>query len=240
MKAKLPAAFEGQVYLREVELFQDLSPGELKQLETMMPIKKVDAGTVFYCPTQPAEVLFLVKKGRVSLYHLSAEGTPFTTATLEEGTFFGEMALLGQSLYGSYAEAVTPCLLCIMSRADVKMGLLNDLRIAGRLVEMMGRRLLETEQRLADFALKNAASRVAALLLQLSQSQLVREGRADVPVIGSVEVACTHEELARGVGAYRETITKILNEWRGQRWVELHRGRIVLLDRERLRQLSAN
>ena len=238
MKSKPQATFEGQIYLREVELFQDLSLDELKMMEKMMPVKKVEAGNVFYCPTQPAEVLFLVKKGRVSLYHLSAEGTAFTTATVEAGTFFGEMALVGQSLYGSYAEAVTPCLLCIMSREDVKMALLNDLRISSRLVETLGRRLIETEQRLADFALKSVAARVAALLLQLAQSQLVREQRTDVPVVGSVEVTCTHEELAQGVGAYRETVTKILNEWRSEKILELHRGRIVLLNLKTLHKLS--
>ena len=239
MKSKPQATFEGQIYLREVELFQDLSPEELKMMEQMMPIKKVEAGNVFYCPTQPAEVLFLVKKGRVNLYHLSAEGTAFTTATVGEGSFFGEMAFLGQSLYGSYAEAVTPCLLCIMTRQDVKMTLLNDLRISSRVVETLGRRLIETEQRLADLALKSVAARVAALLLQLAQSQLVREQRADLPVVGSVEVACTHEELAQGVGAYRETVTKILNAWRGQGLVELGRGRVVLLETEKLRHLCA-
>ncbi len=49
----------------------------------------------------------------------------------------------------------------------------------------------------------------------------------------------THEELAQGVGAYRETVTKILNERRGQGLVELGRGRAVLLETEKLRHLCA-
>lgn len=239
MKSKPQATFEGQIYLREVELFQDLSPEELKVMEKMMPVKKVEAGNVFYCPTQPAEVLFLVKKGRVNLYHLSAEGTAFTTATVEAGTFFGEMTLVGQSIYGSYAEAVTPCLLCIMSREDVKMGLLGDLRISSRLVETLGRRLIETEQRLADFALKSVAARVATLLLQMARSPQAREQRKALFATKTIEISCTHEELAQGVGAYRETVTKILNEWRGQKLVDLHRGRILLLNLDGLYQKTA-
>ncbi len=53
-------------------------------------------------------------------------------------------------------------------------------------------------------------------------------------------MACTHEELAQGVGAYRETVTRILNEWRGQGLVELGRGRVVLLEIEKLRGLCAD
>lgn len=239
MKAKPQAALDGQLYLHQVELFQDLSPAELKELDKRLPPKKIAAGTVIYTPQQPAEVLFLLKQGRFRLYHLSAEGRQFTTAIVGEGTFFGEMTLLGQSLYGSYAEAVTDCLLCIMRRQEVRM-LLEDPRIAYRVIEMMGRRLLDTEQRLSDFALKSVAARLAALLLQLARSELAREGRADVPVVGSVEVACTHEELAHSVGAYRETVTKVLNEWRGQGLVELQRGRVVLLESAKLRRFCAD
>ena len=238
MKSKTQVAFEGQIYLRQVELFQDLSPEELSMMEKMMPVKKVEAGNVFYCPTQPAQVLFLVKKGRVNLYHLSSEGTAFTTAIIEEGTFFGEMALLGQSLYGSYAEAVTPCLLCIMSRKDVKMALLSDLRIASRLVEMLGRRLLETEQRLADIALKSVAARLATLLLHMARPPQALEQRKGFFSGKTVEITCTHEELAQSIGVYRETVTKILNEWSRKKLVELHRGRIVLMNLEGLGNLT--
>lgn len=193
----------------------------------MTSMKKVAAGTVFYTPQQLSEVVFLVKQGRVRLYQISEDGKPFTTAMVEAGTFFGEMTLLGQSLYGSFAEAATPCLLCVMSRDDVKRTLLGDARIAARIVETLGRRLLETEKRLSDLALKSVAARVATMLLQ-------RAGSAE-----TVEITCTHEELAHDVGACRETVTKILNEWRGQKLVELHRGRVGLLDRKRLHDLSA-
>lgn len=239
-EASVKSEFAAHIYLRQVELFQDLSAREIEALEKMMPVKRMAAGTVFYAPQQSAESLFLIKQGRVRLYHLSPEGKAFTTATVEEGVFFGEMALLGQSLYGSFAEAATPCLLCVMSRRDVQAGLLSDVRIAGRLVEMLGKNLLETQHRLADLALKNVASRVAALLLQLAHSQLAREGRNGAPLVGSVEVACTHEELGQGVGACRETVTKLLNEWRAQELVELQRGRIVLRDVPRLTRLGAD
>ena len=240
MNSKPQVVLESQIYLRQVELFQDLSPDELGQMEKMMPVKKIEAGHVLYCPTQPAEVLFLVKQGRVNLYHLSSEGTAFTTAIIEKGVFFGEMALIGQSLYGSYAEAVTPCLLCIMSREDVRMALLSDLRIAGRLVETLGRRLLDTQQRLADIALKSVAARLATLLVQMARSPQAREQRKGLLSGKTVEISCTHETLAQSVGVYRETVTKILNEWSRNNLVELHRGRIVLLNLESLGNLAVD
>ncbi len=240
MKTSFQDVTDGLTYLHQIEILQDLSPAELQAMDEMTTMKKVAAGTVFYTPQQLSEVVFLVKEGRVRLYQLSDEGKQFNVAQVEAGTFFGEMTLLGQSLCGCFAEAATPCVLCIMSREDVKRALLGDVRIAARIVEALGRRLHETEKRLADFALKSVAARLATLLVQMAYSPQAHEEHKGFFAAKAIEIACTHEELAHSVGAYRETVTKILNQWREQKLLELHRGRLVLLDITGLRNLSAD
>lgn len=237
---KLKSSLDSQIYLREVEIFQDLTAAEVDALGERMPIEVVTAGSIFYSPEEPIEVLFLLKKGRVRLYHLSTEGKAFTTAILEPGTFFGEMALLGQVLYSSYAEAITPCMLCLMNRDDAKTLLLDDVRISFRIVEMLSKRLMETEHRLVDLALKRLSARVATQLLQLAHKQVDHAQRAGLPIIEPIAISCTHEELAQMVGAHRETTTRTLNELRGQNLIELHRGRIVLLNLDGLRHIETD
>jgi CRP-like cAMP-binding protein len=214
-----------QQYLHTIDIFRDLSHDEIEQLGKRAPMRRVPAGTLFYSPEQPTEVLFILKEGRVRLYHLSPGGRELTLAVLEEGTIFGEMSLLGQQLQSSFAQALSPCLLCLMSREDVKTLLLDDPRIAYRLLETIGQRLLATEHRLSDIAFRHAPERVAAQLLAMPRQSHNWLGRKTVP-----EVRCTHEELASLVGVYRETVTKILNDFRQQQLIELKRGRIVLRD----------
>jgi CRP/FNR family transcriptional regulator, cyclic AMP receptor protein len=220
-------------YLKDVDIFRDLSAEEIDALGRRAPMREVPAGTIFYAPDDASEVLFILKMGRVRLYHLSPDGKALTTAILESGTIFGEMALLGQGLAGSFAEAMTPCVLCLMSRADVTTLLLGDPRIALRIAEILGRRLIDAERRLSDFAFKNLPERLAALLLRL-----VHESRPRLWGSGYPEVRYTHEQLAEMVGTYRETATKILNEFRAAGWVDLRRGRIVILDRAGLESLA--
>lgn len=218
-----------EAYLRNVDIFQDLTAEEISELQRKVHFNEVAAGTVFYESHQSCEVLFFIKKGRVRLYHLSAEGKTFTTAILEAGTFFGEMTLLGQRLYGSCAEAATPCVISTISRKDVENFMSADCRIAFRVVEALGKRLFEVEQRLADLALKDIPSRLISLLLRLAQ-----------PTNGdAAQVFLTHEELAQMLGTRRETVTRILNEQSGYGSIALHRGRITLLDVERLSKMSA-
>lgn len=212
-------------YLHSVDIFQDLSPAEIEKLGKQAPMKRVPAGTLFYTSEQATEVLFILKEGRVRLYHLEPDGRMLTLAILEEGTIFGEMTMLGQKLQSNFAEALTPCLLCLMSREDVKSALLSDPRIAFRLMETIGQRLVFTEQRLSDMAFKHAPERIATQLIQLAQQRRGWLGRKPHP-----EVRCTHEELAHLVGVHRETVTKVLNEFRQKELIELGRGRVVLLD----------
>jgi CRP-like cAMP-binding protein len=235
MSDKQPEGLPNKVsYLRDVDILRDLDRTEVEEMGKRAPMQRVAAGTVFYSPEQAAEVLFMLKEGQVRLYQLSADGKVLTTAVLEAGTFFGEMALLGQQLHQSYAEALSPCLICLMSREDVKSMLLGDPRIAARIAETLGQRLISAERRLSDFAFKNLPQRLAGLLLQLARppkGRLFRPG-------GPPEVRFTHEALAEMAGTYRETATKILGEFRTQGLIDLKRGRVVILDAAGLRALS--
>jgi CRP/FNR family cyclic AMP-dependent transcriptional regulator len=48
----------------------------------------------------------------------------------------------------------------------------------------------------------------------------------------------SHQDLANMAGTSRETITRILDEWRLAKLIELERMRIVLLDRTPLRAIA--
>jgi CRP/FNR family cyclic AMP-dependent transcriptional regulator len=145
------------------------------------------------------------------------------------------MELLAQGMYESYAEALTPCVLCLMSRENVKTLLLGEPRIALRITEILSQRLIESERRMSDFVFKNLSQRVAVLLLRHTQqpdAQLASEG--------GHELHYTHDQIAGMVGTNRETVTKILNEFRAAGWIGLRRGKVVLFDLQALRKLSGN
>ena len=220
--------------LQEVDIFQDLSAAEIQALGEKAPMREIASGAQIYAPDQPTEVLFILKAGRVRLYHLSPDGKALTTKILESGTIFGEMALMGQDLYGSYAEALTACTLCLMSRHDVQTLLLSDPRIAARIAEFLGRRLIDAERRMSDFAFKRVPERLASLLLEHAKDR-----RSWLARSAQLEVRYTHGELAEMTGTYRETVTKILNEFQQANLIQLHRGRIVVLDPLTLQSISS-
>ncbi len=87
----------------------------------------------------------------------------------------------------------------------------------------MSRRLAESEARLEDLAYRSVPARLASVLLRLGQDGVV-EG-------------ITHEELGDMVGAYRETVTKTLNEFQAAGYLKLSRRKVQILDRDGLSAL---
>ena len=211
--------------ISEVDIFRDLSPAEMDAIAAAAPMKTYHAGELLYSPHNPVETLFILKRGRVRVFRVSADGRALTTAIITPGTIFGEMVLLGQRMYDNFAEALDETVVCVMSSADVHRFLLSDPRIAARIAEILGKRLVEMERRLSDSVFKSVPQRVASTLITLA-GQSRRRG---LPSRGPV-VALTHEQVAALAGTSRETATKVLGDFADRGLIRLARGRITLVD----------
>ena len=220
-----PAAFK-QEFLRKIDIFRDLNHEEIEQIDRQTRMTTVLRGHVIYRQEDSAEGLFLLKRGRVRLSRLSPSGKRLELAVLEPGTFFGELSMLGVSMRNASAEAVDDSLLCVMSEADIERLVLSKPQVGLRMIEILGRRLAAAEARLEDFAYRSASSRIATALLRMSND-------------GAIE-GVSHQDLADAVGAYRETVTKILDEFEAAGLVALGRRRLTVLDAEALKRRCAS
>jgi len=210
-------------YLLTMDIFRDLPPEHVEMIEQATVMRTIPKGQMIYSQEDRAEALFLLKRGQISIYRLTPSGKRLELATIGPKAFFGEMPLLGESLRHAYAEATEESLLCVMSRADVERLIREQPQVALRMIEVLGRRLADREARLEELAYRSAPARIAAVLLRLTG------GRA------GTEVAVTHQEIGDMIGALRETVTKILDEFQSDGLVELRRGHVLLRDPERLR-----
>ncbi len=204
--------------LSMVDIFRDLSQEEIQEVNSMVSMITLKKGRILYRPEEEAEVLFLLKKGKIQVYSLTAEGKRLIIETISPGTFFGEMPLTAQSMHQTFAETTEDSLVCVLSRGDLERLLQSKPRVAVRLVEVLSRRLEETRVKLEEATFRNAAARVCRTLLRLAQGTAVLSG-------------LTHQELADSTGLYRETVTNVLNRLQVQGLVELGKKKIVILNR---------
>src|SRR6266849_5221037 len=139
-----------------MDIFCDLEPAAMAAFERQTEMRTCRKGQILYSQEDRAEVLFLLKRGRVQLYRLTPSGKRLDLAVIEPGAFFGEMPLVGESLRHTFAEAVEDSLICVMSRADI---------------EGLMRRLALCEARLEEMAYRSVPARIAAVLVRLRQGR---------------------------------------------------------------------
>jgi len=201
-----------------MDIFCDLEPATMAAFERQTEMRTCRKGQILYSQEDRAEVLFLLKRGRVQLYRLTPSGKRLDLAVIEPGAFFGEMPLVGESLRHTFAEAAEDALICVMSRSDIERLMRERSEVALRMIEVLSRRLALCEARLEEMAYRSVPARIAAVLLRLSQGQ---SGEA---------VLITHQELGDMIGALRESVTKVLDEFQRAELVELSRGRVIVRD----------
>lgn len=215
-------------YLREIDIFCDLTAEDMTWLEQTTAMFTCPKGQVIYAPGETGEVLFLLKRGRVQIYRLSADGKKLVIATLGAGTFFGEMDFVGQGMYESFAEALEPSVICALSRPDLVRLIQAKPMVAVRLLHVVGQQLVETQGALEELAFKPVPARLAALLLRLRRSH------------GDVIEGISHQELADMAGTLRETATETLDEFKAAGWIETGRRRLVIRDIAALQAIAEN
>jgi len=189
--------------------------------ESMM-IRSFAAGETVCEADDMARSLFLVASGRVQLFRTTRDGRRFVVATLGQGSMFGEDSLLGGQGPDTSAVALERCTVWIMPSKQALEISSTDAMFGFGLMQAMGQRVLEAENRLEQMAYSTIASRLAALLLELSD---------DSP---QPMVHATHQELADMLGTWRETISKTLQDFRRRGLVASGRRLLTLLDVEGL------
>ncbi len=216
-------------YLSQIHIFRDLSHTELQEMDRQTTMASCAAGKIFYMPEDAGEVLFLLKKGRVQLYRMSPNGKKIVVATLGPGAIFGEMSIVGQGMHNTFAEAITECMLCVMSRSDVDRLIRVKPDVAFRFVQALGERVTHLESRLEDIAFKSIPSRLAGLILDLAAETDTKTVRG-----------YTHQDFAEMLGTYRETTTQTLNEFKTKGLIEIGRKRITIRDQSGLQTLATD
>jgi len=220
----LPEAPDKLALLSAVDIFQDLSEEQIAALIERSPMRTARKGTMIYGADGP-EVLFLLKSGRAELFRLSPDGKKLTLAIVEQGTFLGEMSLIGLELEGTYAMATEDSVICALSHHDVESLILQHPTVGLRIIQTLARRLQETRNSLQEMIFNDVTGRVASLLLNLADHH-------------TNEIkGYSHQDLAAMVGCLRESFTTVLDRLKRSNAVATGRKRIQITDRAQLERI---
>jgi len=102
--------------LKKVPVFEGLNKRELTAIQNILHRREYSAGEVVFNQGVQASGMYIVADGTVEIVY---EPTGQQLAELTEGEFFGELALLGDSIRSAKAVAKTACTLFGFFEADL-------------------------------------------------------------------------------------------------------------------------
>lgn len=195
-----------------------------KAIGESLLVRSFRAGDTVCTGDEISKSVFLVASGRVQLHRTTREGRHFVIATLGPGSMFGEDSLLGGEGPNTSAVALEPGTVWVMPRQQVLEISSSDAMFSFGLMQALGQRVVEAENRLEQMAYSTIASRLAGLLLDLSAGD------------PKGAVHATHQELADMLGTWRETISKTLQDFRRRGLVTSGRRQLTIRDKQGLRR----
>jgi CRP-like cAMP-binding protein len=144
---------------------------------------------------------------------------------------FGYCTLTGDEGYNTFAEVIRPVQAVALPRERVLHAMHEHPPVGMLLLEALGRYRMRVSRRLDEVAFKSVSARLASLLLDM----------ADVASEGQLQLRLprrTHQQLAEMINAYRETVTKVINQFRAANLLDIDQTGITLLNLTRLRELA--
>ncbi len=199
------------------------------QLERRGITRRFIKGGIIYAPDEPATEVYVIKEGRVALNLLSGEGRTLTVRVVKAGELFGHAALLSDGTFDTFAQALRPTTVAVVRRDLLEELMASRPALALALMDDLGQHSQALSRRLGSVAFKSVPARLASVLLELAQPS----GREPTET-----GRWTHQELADMINAYRETVTKVLNQFRAAKLIEMDRQGMTLLNVAGLQELA--
>lgn len=197
----------------------------------------IKKGTVLFNEGDQTGRLFFIKEGFVKMYRLSRDGKETTVYLYGPGTLLGVRALTSKDeAHKHTTEALTNLKMVTISRKEYIDVLSSNPEYLIDLLHIFISRLSYTERRVEGFITTDTTARIANFLSDCAR-RFCKNDFYDNKVI-TLPVKLTHQQIGEFVGALRETVTVSMNKLEKQGIIEDKKGRITILDLERLNEYT--
>jgi CRP/FNR family cyclic AMP-dependent transcriptional regulator len=220
-------AAEFAVILKMNPMFRDLGSDELARISSLCHTRHLGVGEVLFRKGDPGDALFGIRRGQIRIEAGASDGSRLTLNFMGSGDLFGEVAGLDGQSRTADATAGEPTELFVLRREDFLSHLEREPKVAIKIIMLLCQRIRWQSERMEESVLQSLPVRLARRLCALASDY------------GS-EVHISQEQLGVFVGAARESVNRQLQHWRKDGILDLQRGRILLLNMNRLTAVARN
>lgn len=206
-------------FLRRLDLFDGMSETEISAIARLLQERSCRTGAdVIVKPT--GDRVYLLKAGRVRVTNGDVN-----VAILGPGQLFGTSALFGAAVTSQKVTALDDVVICEAAAGEFLRAMTTHPRLAAKVAMILARQMFELEDTVQRTATEPIDARLADLLLRL----------ADRSVTPSRIRSVSQADLARMIGASRESVSRLIAAWERDGLLRTRPRLTELLDEDRLR-----
>ncbi len=219
-------------HLRSRNFFCDLSPESIEDFNRIKHAAVFPEHAVVLVEGQNPWGVFILCQGKAKLSTTSRDGKTLIIRIAEAGEILGLHAVITGGPYELTVETMQPCQLNFVGREDMRRFLKDHGDASLRATEHLARDCSDAYGVVRTIGLSHSVSeRFARFLLETAADGEVSNGSV------RVRLAMTHEEISQLVGTSRETITRLLSEFRRNEFAELRGSTLIIHNRPALKNL---
>jgi CRP/FNR family transcriptional regulator, cyclic AMP receptor protein len=211
--------------LRRVPVFSALGSEELARVAEVAVPRRFDAGEAVFREGDESDTCYIVRSGHARAVREHSDGRSITLANFGPGDIFGELAMFDSERRSATVEAIESTEAIAILSGDMRRLLREHPDIAVKLIQALGSRLRDTNERLARQSFQTVQSRVAAVL-----TQLVAAARSEGADVADVLITSTQADLARLAGSSRESASRFLAVLERAGIITQGRGKLIVHD----------
>ena len=189
--------------------------------------EQVERSKTIFFPGDPAERVYLIRRGAVRLSRVYESGEEITVSLLRENSLFGVLSLITghRSDRFYHAVAFTRVEMITAPADSVLRAIEGDASVGLLLLQGLSSRILQTETMIETLTHRDMSSRLVSFLLVLCRDFGV-PGQQGI----TIDLKLSHQAIAEAIGSTRVTITRLLGDLRNSGLVNIERKKITVLD----------
>lgn len=209
-----------------MELFRGLEAAALAEVMAAAHIRTVPRHTPLFHQGDPAPHCHALLSGGVRISQSNAAGAQVALRFIGAGEMFGTVPLFTDRLYPADAETVADSVEIRWTETTLRQLITRHPAIALNLVGVIGRRLMEVQDRLREVTTGRVEQRLARALLRLAAQS--KRDQAPDGTGTTLAFPLTRKDLAELSGTTLHTASRTLAAWEKRGWLSSGRrnGRV--------------
>jgi CRP/FNR family transcriptional regulator len=217
---------------RADRLFCNLSEAGVKGLAAITSSAAYPKGATLFVEGQPARGVFILCSGRVKLSTSSADGKTLILRIAEPGEVLGLPATVTGTYYELTADVIEPAQANFITRNDFLSFLKDNGDAALRVAEQLGETYHSAISEMRTIGLSHSAGeKLARFLLEWAANYPEEKGQI------RIKLTLTHEEIAQMIGSSRETVTRLLADFRKKQILQVTGSTLVIKSKQSLESI---